>query len=198
MHRSRIVVQLPETPDRISLADFVAHQKQHYRDALEDKHLGMSRDEIRKRKLVKKAALAGGFVAGVAAGAVDGRLNRSRREEIERTLSTLDRDDLDVQTLRGLFPDYHFREETFPDVDDFINLAPHHGIARIERADNVIPFRAPLPDAPNTATRDAILARMAASKPPNVPPAPATPAAAAPPIERARARPAARSDDYTY
>ena len=57
-----------------------------------------------------------------------------------------------TQALRELFPDYHFREETFPDVDDFINLAPHHGIARIERADNVIPFRAPLPDAPNTAT----------------------------------------------
>jgi hypothetical protein len=206
MHRSRIVVQLPETPDRVSLEDFVAYQKQLYRDALADKHLGMSRDEIRKRKIVQKAALAGGFFTSVAAGAVEGRLHRSRREEIERTLQTLDRDDLNFQVLRELFPDYHFREETFPEVDDFINLEPHHAIARVERADNVIPFRVPPPDTLNPAMREAILARtVEISKRASVPSADSTASTGPVPLMRPEPQPvpstsgtSTSGDDYTY
>jgi hypothetical protein len=61
-----------------------------------------------------------------------------------------------------LFPDYELKETTFPDVDDFINLPPHHAFARIERAENVHPFKTNPPPQPTTGTRGQILAAMRA------------------------------------
>jgi len=59
-------------------------------------------------------------------------------------------------TLRHVFnelggSDYEFQEFTFPDVDDFVNLPPHHAFCRRERAENLVLFRAA---APNEATKD--------------------------------------------
>jgi hypothetical protein len=101
----------------------------------------------------------------------------ARRAEIERMIGILDRPDLNVATLRELFHDFDFREETFPDVDDFLNLPPHNGLCRIERADNVFPFRAPLPPPGDPASREAILARHSerAAAPPRPTPETAAP-----------------------
>jgi hypothetical protein len=64
------------------------------------------------------------------------------------------------ERLRELFPDYDIRYTTFPDVDDFINLQPHHAFARIERAENVTVFRTlPAPE-PVAGTRGQILHTM--------------------------------------
>ncbi len=168
MHRSRIVVRIPESPDYVSLADFVAYQKELYRKARDDRKLGMTNAEYRKFEDL-------GLVDQV-------KLQNARIDELERVARTLERPDLNVSVLRELFPDYDFREETFPEVDDFLNLTPHHGLCRIERAENVFPFVAPLPPEPDATRRDRILAAapwsgVASPKPPPPPPpapAPAT------------------------
>lgn len=161
MHKSRILVRIRESPDYVSLADFVAYQKDLYRKALADKkYLGMTREECRDYD-----AMYSDMRGALAAS----RRYNARRAEIEHMLGVLDRPDLNVATLRELFRDYDFREESFPEVDDFLNLPPHHGLCRIERADNVFPFRAPLPPPGDSARCAAVLARQRAEAPPSPP-----------------------------
>ncbi len=196
MHRSRIIVRIKGTPDHVSLADFVRYQKDAYRRALADKWLGMSREEMAEWgdstrgffSGVANAALegaegrsSGGFIQGLREDAAFNKYMAGRRAEIEHTIACLDRPDLTVATLRELFRDYDFREESFPDVDDFLNLPPHHGLCRIERADNVFPFRAPLPDAGDPARREAILERQREQAPPAPSPDAASSPATSPP-----------------
>jgi hypothetical protein len=169
MHRSRIIVRVKERPDYVTLADFVAYQKDLYRRAIEDKkYLGMSHEERREYD-----AAFDSWQGAMAAS----RLYNARRAEIGRVMEVLDRPDLTVNVLRELFRDYEFREESFPDVDDFLNLPPHHGLCRVERADNVFPFRAPFPQPGDPARRAAILARQRDEAPPapsTTEPSPAT------------------------
>jgi len=47
---------------------------------------------------------------------------RTRRAEMERVLALLEQGTFEVKALGELFPDYEFRELSFPDVDDFLNL----------------------------------------------------------------------------
>ena len=62
--------------------------------------------------------------------------------------------------MRELFPDYEFREIGFPEVDDFLNLRPHHAFCRMERAENVAAFHAARPPIPDRSVRATILARQ--------------------------------------
>jgi len=61
---------------------------------------------------------------------------------------------------RPLFPDYDFRQTTFPDPDDFINMQARYAFCRMERADNVTAFRTVAPNDPTPGTRGQILNAM--------------------------------------
>ena len=69
---------------------------------------------------------------------------------------------IDIAALKRLFPDWEFRDEGFPTVDDFVNLPPHHGYIRIGTASNVMPLAPPRPTAPDPAKRGQILDRLRA------------------------------------
>jgi hypothetical protein len=195
MHRSRIIVRIPASPDCVSLPDFVAHQKQVYQKALGDKWLGMSREERSRfgdatsgffeQAFVKPmdGHRPTSFVQGIREDAAFQRHLEARRGLLEHTLDVLDRPDLNVEVLRELFTDYEFRTETFPTPDDFLNLRPHYGFARVERAENVVAFEALPPSEPDPAVRDGILARLAREHQPQETPAPPL-APSAPPKPR--------------
>ena len=170
MHRSRVVVRIPETPDYLPLADFVAFQKKLLRTARQDRKLGWTNEEYRDFEAL-------GFAQQL-------KVQNGRIKELERTLETLDRPDLNVAVLRELFSGYEFRDESFPSPDDFLNLPPHHAICRIERAENVFPVRGPLPPAPDPAVRAVIFERQrerASARPAPVVPEPPS---AAPPTPK--------------
>ena len=90
-----------------------------------------------------------------------GRQMAARRAEIEATLEVLNRDQIDSKTLRELFPEWEFRETSFPSTDDFLNIPPHHAFCRIGRADDVTAFEAIGPLEPDPTIRDAVLERVA-------------------------------------
>lgn len=150
MHHSRTMVRPPQENEYVSLSDFVAYQKETYSEALNDKFLGMSREERGRIKRQRRASYSGGFLSGASAELDVQRQLSGRRGEIERALSLLDQGNLDVPLLRELFPDFEFRQISFPEVDDFLNLQPYHAFCRIAQADNVYAIRclpAPVPSA---------------------------------------------------
>jgi hypothetical protein len=190
MHRTRLTVRRPETATYIPVGEFVAYQKEQYRNALADKNSGMSREELQAVREIS-------FMDSV-------RYHNSRTAQIKRGLATLESPGLNAQVLHELFPDYQFRELEFPDVDDFLNLPAYHAFCRIEHADNVFCFKALPPPHSSAETRRAVHERIrarAARRPPvptvsaavapprNAPPLPPpTPAAT---VARANGRPAA-------
>jgi hypothetical protein len=135
-----------------------------------------------------------GFIQGIRETAAFDKYMAARRGEIEHVLRTLDGPELTVSLLRELFGgDFEFKDATFPDADDLQNLPPHHGLCRIERADNVIPFRAPLPPPPDTARRTAILERQRQQTEQAAPPPPRRPAPPPPPPAST-----AKDDDFHF
>lgn len=154
MHRSRFLVRPHESNTFSPVSDFLERQKEIYRVALADKWAGLPPAELEQWKKKRLAGFAGeaGFQQELAA----------RRVKMKNILETMERGSLDPRFMKEIFPDYEIRELTFPNVDDFINLPPHHAFARMERADNVFPIRTlPAPD-PDQETREIILAANAA------------------------------------
>jgi hypothetical protein len=86
---------------------------------------------------------------------------------------------MDVAALRHLFPDYEFRDRGYPEVDDLLNLPPHHSFCRIGSAENVIPMQSLPPLRSSAARRNEVLELQAqaaaASAPPREDDAPAAP-----------------------
>jgi hypothetical protein len=173
MHRSRLVVRPREQSEFCGLPDFIEHQKQVYREALADKYLGMDASERRWHRTKSDVAKAGGFMTGVAQHMWIGSQMAERRAEMERVLALLESGPFEVKALGELFPDYEFRELSFPDVDDFLNLGVGVAFCRVGSADNVCAIRcAALPDDPDPTRRDAVMAEMAKrfARPPEVEP----------------------------
>lgn len=185
MHKRRVLVRPRESTADFTLAEFIDYQKGRYRKALEDKELGMSREEV-KRYDAQFDTWSGAFEAS--------RFYNARRDEIERTLDLLDRPELNLSLLRELFgSDFEFRDESFPNVDEFLNLPPHHGICRLERAENVFPFRAPLPPPPTPEVSALIFARQREqTRPPAAPDAAPEPPPAPPPA------PPPKDEDFNF
>lgn len=160
MHHTRLVVRPREETTFYLLADFVAAQKEIYREALSDKYLGMSADERRKHRALKNFSKAGGMWAAAAQGWIAGGQMNRRREEMERVLALLETGPLEVKGLAELFTDYEFRELSFPEIDDFLNCQPGVAFCRVGSADNVcaITFHE-LPE-PDPTHRDSMMAEM--------------------------------------
>ena len=161
MHRSRLLVRPREETGFCTISEFVAHQKQVYREALSDKYLGMSLEERREYREAQKYHHASSMLGALKQGTRVGEMTRARRAEIERVLALLEEGSFEVKALSELFPDYEFREVSFPDVDDFLNLGPGVAFCRVGSADNVCAIQCQkLPD-PEPTRRDTVLAELA-------------------------------------
>lgn len=160
MHRTRLVVRPREEGNFYLLADFVEAQRQIYRDALSDKYLGMGAQERHQLRAMTNYGAADGLLAAGLQGWRVGSVKQERRQEMERVLALLEDGPLEAKALAELFPDFEFRELTFPDVDDFLNCQPGVAFCRVGSADNVcaITFHE-LPE-PDPTRRDELLAEM--------------------------------------
>lgn len=160
MHRSRLVVRPREQSEFCGLSEFVAYQKQVYREALADKYLGMNAKERRWHRTKSDVAKAGGFMTGVAQQMWTSTQMSERRAEMERVLALLESGPFEVQALGELFPDYEFRELSFPDVDDFLNLGVGVAFCRVGSADNVCAIQCGELPEPDPTRREAVVAEM--------------------------------------
>jgi hypothetical protein len=168
MHRSRLLVRAKSSNVFISLDRFVEEKKTLYEAALEDPFTGMPRPE--------RYRLENRFLINSATATSPARIRRKnneaaaqledRRRVVQNTYDMLHAKTIDVGALKHLFPDWEFRDEGFPTVEDFVNLPPHHGYIRIGTASNVMPLAPPRPTAPDPARRSQILARLRAPEPP--------------------------------
>lgn len=161
MHRSRLVVRPREETGFRSLSDFVEHQKQLYREALKDKYLGMSLEERREFRSAQSYHQAGSMLAAASQGFKVGEMMRTRRAEMERVLALLEQGTFEVKALSELFPDYEFRELSFPDIDDFLNLGQGVAFCRVGSADNVCAIECRMLPEVDPTSRDTVLAELA-------------------------------------
>jgi len=170
MHRSHLVVRPKNSNHTLSVADFRAQQLQTYTAALEDPYLGMAGKERRRFSEFATKEEATRAKTARRLSIVGQELNE-RRQQMRQTLRVLSDPTMDVAALRHLFPDYEFRDRGYPDVDDFINLEPHHSFCRIGSAENVFPMRSLPPLTPEAETRERVLqsqAIQAAASAPNL------------------------------
>jgi hypothetical protein len=147
MHRSRILVRTEGKSEFGTLSDFVAYQREVYSQALQDRYLGLSVEDRRALRKHEQKGMRAAFESGTLLG--------ERKREIARVLDLLAQESIEVEALRELFPDYEFRELSFPDVDDFLNLAPYHAFCRIGSAENVAAIRCIPTNEPGPERREA-------------------------------------------
>lgn len=107
------------------------------------------------------------------------RIGHTNYAHAQRLLKKLEEPNLSIESLKDItreysyyidkpseFPKWHkehifpridFRDSSYPETEDFLNLPPHHAFARIGRAENVFAFRT-LPARPSyTITREEVL-----------------------------------------
>jgi len=124
------------------------------------------------------------------------RMAKAREDFAKRCtqeLETLSSSNLPPEYMKELFPDYEFRQQDFPDPDDFINMQARYAFCRMERADNVTAFHTVAPPDPTPGTRGQILnvmrERHAERKKAQPPPRPQQPRPAqAEPSRKSKAR----------
>ena len=173
MHRSRIVVREKSSNDPMTLDAFVHEQSGIYLAARADPLHGMSRhDELRfaSRYQIPSPNAARAGIKNQQAG----EELQHRRSHIERALSVFRDDTIDLGALKNLFPDYEFRDQGFPTVNDFVNLPPHQGFVRIGTAQNVRPLAPPRPADPDPEIQRAVMGRRWRDAAPEVAPSPVT------------------------
>lgn len=149
MHRTRYTARRKGNDAPISLEDLIENTKKYLasRIVIED---------LTEHHPMVRAGMSRYFVkSGGEEKAVLDKLNSQTF-----TMTTLK--ELTFPYGNRVFENYDFKETPFPDVDDFINLPPHHAFARIERAENVHPFKTNPPPQPAAGTRGQILHAMQA------------------------------------
>jgi len=177
MHRSRFTCRAKETNDYRPLGEFIDSQRKSAQVFMHNAQENLEKARARLNELNSKEG-ARNFTKSMNRGGITG--SEAEKElraahnvqisaihslehsilEFERTLKRYDRSDLNPAMLKELFPDYEFRQQDFPDPDDFINMQARHAFCRMERADNVTAFRTVAPPDPVAGIKGQILHAM--------------------------------------
>jgi len=162
MHRSRIRVRKKTSNIFVPVSVFADEQRDIYETALDDPYSGMPRHEryqFDNRYMINYAKNPNALKEARKDAEADATLT-DRRDAVVNTLRLLNDDTIDVGALKTLFPDWEFHDDSFPTVEDFVNLPPHHGYIRIGTAENVMPLHPPKPTDPNREVQTKIMARL--------------------------------------
>jgi len=162
MHRDRILVRTKGAQEFVTVTDFVKDQSVVYESALKDEYLGMSHAERSQYRAEMKASGDKSWGGAIESGRQRGQMMDARRAEIEKTNALLHAPTHDVKTLRELFGEYEFRDQSFPELDDFANCPPFHFFARVGSPQTVQCLKALKPDHPNTERLARVRAHLTA------------------------------------
>lgn len=158
MHRTRYMYRQPNKPNFYEFEDLLNAEREKYRQQAaswqeELDKMGTVEEYIRSHKNQTPEQARKNW-EGVSA------MQRSKRDKELKRLDFLNSSDFTLSYIRERWPDYEFKETTFPDTDDFINQQPRHMFCRLERAENVYLLRTlPAPD-PNPQVKAAVIREM--------------------------------------